>query len=314
MLNTFHLRTFLAVVDNGSYSSAAAELHMSQPAVSQQIRALEEHLGGVRLFRRSGQKMVPTTAGEALIGNARELVALAERAEQRILALKGEVMGQVTVGCTANSGERLLPALLAIFRKHFPAVGLTIEVATSETLLAAASERQISLLLIEEPQRRRGWESQLLAAEPLVLLAPPGHPLLQQERIPPGVLREQTFLLPRAGSPLRRSIEEGLRKRGVPLIDLQIALETDSQTALLHGVRAGLGLAFVPQSFLPGKLDSVGAVDLAGQGLQQEWYVARLRDRDYPHAAAEFFNFLHGSHARTLLTTLGLRVTERVDE
>jgi DNA-binding transcriptional LysR family regulator len=310
MLNTFHLRTFLAVVDTGSYSSAAAELHMSQPAVSQQIRTLEEHLGGVRLFRRSGQRMVPTTAGEALIGNARDLVALAERAEQRILALKGQVMGQVTVGCTLNSGERLLPALLAAFRSQFPAVALTVEVAPSETLLAAASERQIALLLIEEPQRRRGWESQLLAAEPLVLLAPTGHPLLQQERVPPGVLREQTFLLPRAGSPLRRIVEDGLRKRGVPMIELQVALETDSQTALLQGVREGLGLAFLPQTFLPGKLDALGTVDMAGQALQQEWYIARLRDREYPHAAAEFFSFLHSAHARNLLTTLGLRVAE----
>jgi DNA-binding transcriptional LysR family regulator len=284
MLNTFHLRTFLAVVDTGSYSSAAAELHMSQPAVSQQIRTLEEHLGGVRLFRRSGQRMVPTTAGEALIGNARDLVALAERAEQRILALKGQVMGQVTVGCTLNSGERLLPALLAAFRSQFPAVALTVEVAPRE--------------------------SQLLAAEPLVLLAPTGHPLLQQERVPPGVLREQTFLLPRAGSPLRRIVEDGLRKRGVPMIELQVALETDSQTALLQGVREGLGLAFLPQTFLPGKLDALGTVDMAGQALQQEWYIARLRDREYPHAAAEFFSFLHSAHARNLLTTLGLRVAE----
>lgn len=308
MLSTFHLRTFLSVVDAGSFSAAAAELHMSQPAVSQQIRALEEQLGGIRLFRRSGQRMVPTTAGEELIVSARELVDLAERAEQNVKALKGQVMGRVTIGCTPNSGERLVPALLAGFRSQFPSVGLSLEVAPAETLIEAAGERRCSLILLEEPQRRRGWESQFLAGESLSLLAPAGHPLLQQEQVPPGILREQPLLLPRAGSALRRTIEDGLRKRGVAQPDLQVALETDSLFAVIAGVRERLGLAFIPQSCLPPRHDALGVVDLAGQPLQQEWHLVRLRDRDYPHAVDEFFSFLTGSAARALLAAFGLRV------
>ena len=308
MLNTFHLRTFLAVVDSGSYSHAATELHMSQPAVSQQIRALEEHLGDIRLFRRVGQRMVPTMAGEALLHNARDLVALAIRAEQNILALKGQVIGQVVVGCTPNSGERMLPTLLAAFRSGVPAVGLALEVLPGEALITAVSERRIALMLIEEPQRRRGWESQPLGGEALSLIAVAGHPLLQQEQVPPGMLREETFLLPRVGSILRRTVEDGLRKRGVPPLDLQVALETDSPAASLQGVREGLGLAFLPQTCLPERLGGFGIIDLAGQPLQQEWHVARLRERTYPHAANEFFRFLSEQRARDLLAKLGLRV------
>ncbi|MBC8074655.1 MAG: LysR family transcriptional regulator, partial [Chloroflexales bacterium] len=84
MLNTFHLRTFVSVADAGSYSAAAALLHLSQPAVSQHIHALEEQLDGVRLFRRVGKKMVPTHAGEELLRTARELVTLATHAEESI--------------------------------------------------------------------------------------------------------------------------------------------------------------------------------------------------------------------------------------
>ncbi|MCS6889429.1 MAG: LysR family transcriptional regulator, partial [Chloroflexus sp.] len=91
MLNTVHLQTFLAVVETGSFSAAAKRLHMSQPAVSQQIRALEEQVGGVRLFRRSGQQMVLTLAGEQLLSSARELVAMAERAVQAVSALRGQI-------------------------------------------------------------------------------------------------------------------------------------------------------------------------------------------------------------------------------
>ncbi|RRR68085.1 MAG: LysR family transcriptional regulator, partial [Candidatus Viridilinea halotolerans] len=132
MLNTFHLRTFLAVVDAGSYSAAAEVLHMSQPAISQQIRALEEQLGEMRLFRRVGKKMVLTHAGEELLLTARELVQLATRAEENLLALKGQVTGRVVLGCSSSSGERLLPCLLADFQPQYPAIMLELVVAPSD--------------------------------------------------------------------------------------------------------------------------------------------------------------------------------------
>ena len=97
MLNTLHLQTFLAVVEAGNYSAAAERLHMSQPAVSQHIRALEEQLDNVRLFRRVGQQMLLTHAGEELVGSAREMMALAMRAEESIRALRGQISGHVTI-------------------------------------------------------------------------------------------------------------------------------------------------------------------------------------------------------------------------
>ncbi|PMP74137.1 MAG: LysR family transcriptional regulator, partial [Chloroflexus aggregans] len=102
MLNTVHLQTFLAVVETGSFSAAAKRLHMSQPAVSQQIRTLEEQMGGVRLFRRSGQQMVLTLAGEQLLSNARELVAMAERTVQAVSALRGQIGGRGRGGGVAG--------------------------------------------------------------------------------------------------------------------------------------------------------------------------------------------------------------------
>jgi DNA-binding transcriptional LysR family regulator len=306
VLNTFHLRTFLAVVDAGSYSAAAQLLHMSQPAVSQQIRGLEEQLGDVRLFRRVGQRMVPTHAGEELLPSARDLVALAERAEQSIIALRGQVTGRVVVGCTPSSGERLLPRLLAAFHSQFPAVLLDLEVAPSEALLDAIGDRQVALLLIEEQQRRRGLESLALGAEPLALMAPTGHPLLKQEQVPPGVLREQRLVLPRPGSPLRRIIEDGLRRRGVAAPELQVALEADSQTAIVQAVRAGLGLAFVPRSCQPGRGEGLGLIDMAGQPLQQEWFLVRARERSVPRAVQALYDFLAGPQARATLDKAGI--------
>lgn len=306
ILNSFHLLTFLAVVEAGNYSQAAATLHMTQPAVSQQIHALEEQLGGTRLFRRVGQRMELTHAGEELMVSARELVRLSERARQNILALRGQVAGRVSVGCTPSSGERLLPRLLGAFRQKFPAVTLTIGVAPAEALLDALADRSVAIILIEEQQRRRGLETVPFGGEPIVLLAPSGHPLLKQEQVPPGVLREHPLALPLPGAPTRRVVEEALRRRGVLAPDLQPALESDSVTALVQAARAGLGLAFVPRSCAPVRGEGVGAIDLAGPPIMLDWFVVRARERGGPSAAQSLHDFLTGAAARPILARAGL--------
>jgi DNA-binding transcriptional LysR family regulator len=306
MLSTFHLRTFLAVVEAGSYSAAAQQLHMSQPAVSQQIRSLEDQLGDVRLFRRVGQRMVPTHAGEELLPSARELVSLAERAAQSIIALRGQVTGRVVVGCTPSSGERLMPRLLAAFHDQFPAVSVELEVSQADVLIDGLIDRRLALLLIEEQQRRRGLESLPMGTEQLSLVCPSGHALLKQEQVPPGVLREHGLVMPRAGATLRRTIEDGLRRRGVAAADLRVTLEADSLTAIMQGVRAGLGLAFVPKSCLPGRGEGLGVVDLAGQPIQQEWFLVRARERSLPRAVQSLYDFLAGPQCRALLAKAGI--------
>jgi DNA-binding transcriptional LysR family regulator len=309
MLNTIHLRTFLAVVETGNYSAAAERLHMSQPAVSQHVRALESQLDNVRLFRRVGQQMQLTHVGEQLVDSAREMLALAQRAEEDIRALRGQISGRVVLGCTPSSGERFIPGLLASFRSRFPAISVSVAMAPVETLLEWLAAQQVQILLVEEQQRRRGWESQLLGAEPLLLLAPRGHMLLQQEQAPPGMLRDQPLVLPRSGSPLRRIVEEGLRRRGVGAADITVALETDGIGLMVQAVRDGVGLAFVPQSRLPRGRD-IGVVDLAGVHLQQDWYIIRSRERGAPRAVQELFTFIAGKDSRRLLAKDGLKVTK----
>ncbi|MFV9503814.1 MAG: LysR family transcriptional regulator [Oscillochloridaceae bacterium umkhey_bin13] len=306
MLNTFYLRTFVTVVETGSFSAAAAKLHMSQPAVSQQIRGLEEQLGEIKLFRRVGKRMVPTHAGEELLARARDLVQQAERTYEHMRALKGEVGGRVSFGCSANSAERLLPHLLVGYQARFPEVRVELVLAGVEGLIDGLNERRLALALIEEQQRRRGFEHLPLGTEPVVLVAASGNPLLKQEQVPPGVLREQSIALPRSGTPLRRVIEDGLRRRGIALSDLRPVLETDSTTALIQAAQTGLGLSFVPRSCLPARHEGLGIVDLAGPPLQQEWFLVRLRERGIPGAAQSLAEYLLGPQARLILSRAGI--------
>jgi DNA-binding transcriptional LysR family regulator len=185
---------------------------------------------------------------------------------------------------------------------------LSLEVAPFEILLDDLGEREVLLVLAEEQQRRRGWESHLLGSEALALIAPAGHPLLAVEQVPPGVLREQLMILPRPGNPLRRTLEEALRRRSVALLDLRVTLETDSTAATLAAVRDGFGLAFMPRSCLPARNDGVGVIDLAGQPLQQLWYLLRLRERNMPRATQELYDYLLGPEAQAILGHLGLTV------
>jgi DNA-binding transcriptional LysR family regulator len=307
MLNTIHLQTFLAVVEFGNYSSAADRLHMSQPAVSQHIRALESQLGDVRLFRRAGKQMALTHAGEELAEAAREMVALSDRTLENIRALRGQISGRITIGCTPSSGERLLPPLLAGFRMRFPAITVTVVMAPLESLLEWLATQQVHVVLAEEHQRRRGWESHLLGSERLVLVAPRDHALLAQEQVPPGMLRDHPLVLPCVGSPLRRTIEDGLRRRGVSAADIRVALETDASGLMLQAVRNGVGLAFVPHLRLPRRRD-IGVVDLAGVNLQQDWHLVRVRERGAPRAVTELFAFVISKDGRRLLSKEGLNV------
>jgi DNA-binding transcriptional LysR family regulator len=307
MLNTIHLQTFLAVVEFGNYSSAADRLHMSQPAVSQHIRALESQLGDVRLFRRAGKQMALTHAGEELAETAREMVALSDRTQENIRALRGQISGRITIGCTPSSGERLLPPLLAGFRTQFPAIVVTVVMAPLESLLEWLATQQVHIVLAEEQQRRRGWESHLLGSERLVLVAPRDHVLLAQEQVPPGMLRDQPLVLPCVGNPLRRTIEDGLRRRGVGAADIRVAMETDASGLMLQAVRSGVGLAFVPQLRLPRRRD-IGVVDLAGVNLQQDWHLVRVRERGAPRAVSEWFTFATSKDGRRLLSKEGLSI------
>jgi DNA-binding transcriptional LysR family regulator len=313
MLDTFHLRTFVTVVEAGSYSAAAEQLHMSQPAVSQHIHALEEQLDGVRLFRRIGKRMAPTHAGEELLLIARELLALSERAEASIKALKGHIGGHVVLGCSSGSAELLLPQLLAIFHARFPAVSIQVQVAPTRLLLERLAQQQLHLLFIEEFQRRRGWEARSIAKEELVLLGHYEHPALDQLPLSLDSFVEQALILPPLGAPLRRQVDDWLRRRGFNPAQLNVVLETESVSLSIEAVRARIGLAFIPQSCLP-KDEIFEQIPLSNVSFQHEWHIVRTRDEHAPQSLTELYAFMTGGDAQQLLEEAGLQPVAQKEE
>lgn len=302
MLSVDHLQTFLAVAETGSFTAAAARLGFTQPAVSQQICALESQVGATRLFRRVGQRMQLTPAGDTLLSFARDLVTLAERAERQLQGLRGTAVSRIELACAPSLGERLLPALLAAFRADHPDVQFAVEVGATERLVGWLSEGSVQAIVVDEHPRRRTLEVLALGLEPVVAVAARGAALLDGAPTV-SALRDTPLILPQRGTPLRRLLDEQWRRRvGAALV----VLETDSVTLALQAAAAGLGLAFVPEHRVP-KTREVGLVALPDWEIAQPWYLVRLRGIEGRRAVDDLWDFAASAAGRRLIGRLGLQ-------
>ncbi len=306
MLNADHLHTFLAVADTGSFTAAAVQLGFTQPAVSQQIRTLETQLSGTQLFRRVGQRMRLTNAGEELLTYAREIVALADRAERHMLGLQGQVTGHIGFACAPSTGERMLPTLLAAFRGVHQAVQFTVDVGPSNIILNWLTERVVEGVIVDEHPRRRSLDVLPLGYETIVCLAARGHRLIQGEAPSVADLRAVPLIVPQRGTMLRRAIEDLLRRRIGATTDLEIALETDSTTLAAQAAADGLGIAFLPHHRVPRTRD-IGIVPVSGLELEQSWFLVRRRGGEHDSVMDKFWNFASSADGRKLLQRLGLK-------
>lgn len=183
MLNLYQLQMFLAVVDKGSFSTAAEQLHVTQPAVSEGVRALEQRMGA-RLFDRRGHRAAVTPEGTALIAIARQLLALAEEAEQGLLRQRGVISGLLRLTTATAAGGPLLAAHLGAFTLVHPAVRSTLLAREPATVLEGLRSGEYDVGFLAERARGARLVHLLVAADEWVLLAPPGHPWLAEPPAP----------------------------------------------------------------------------------------------------------------------------------
>jgi DNA-binding transcriptional LysR family regulator len=249
MLDTYQLQVFLAVAETGSYTAAAQRLHLTQPAVSRHVHLLQAQLG-VSLFRRVGRRVLPSLAGERLAGIARQVLALTRRVEEEMASLRGEAVGLLRVGGSGAPAWHALARLFPAFRQESPGVGLHLEALPPEGAGPALREGRLDIVLTEEEVRERGLTCNLLAATETVLAVPLDGPWEQRKRFPLRKLAEAPLILPAAGTPARRFLEEHLAGRNLALPTPVQALEVDDVGAALPLVAAGLGVALLPRTLL----------------------------------------------------------------
>ena len=312
MISIYHLEIFVAVVDKGSYSAAADALHMTQPAISQQIRALEQQYNA-KLFSRAGSHMELTNAGHALLEPARELLRQALKVEDDFTANVGTVRGRIIVGSSVAPAEYITPLLFQQFKTRYDNVQLTFSALNEDKLVEALLDRTLHVGLVGTRPRQREIQAHMLMSDELQLIAPLSHPFFaraghtdpsQPLTVTPDELRKQPFITRETGSSSRRIAESALRSVGLNFHDLDVVGEFSSAEMVQLAVEAGLGISFVSSLVARRFAGKVGLLRVEGLQMSREVYLIRDADRNHSPAQHKFWEYVTSPDAAALLTLL----------
>lgn len=296
---TIHqLIVFRTVARHLSYTKAARELYLSQPAVSQHIRTLEQALG-VYLFKRSGRGIALTAAGQELLGQAERLLTLFGETAAVVREIQALKRGSVLLGATISAGTYLVPPLLGLFHARYPGIHVTLIVANYRDIEACLMTYQLDLAVMSTVEQQDFLHVLSFLPYLLVFIAPPTHHLVQCESITACDVQAETFLLHERETASRRCVEEYFAGAGIAL---QSTLEMSSIDAIKEGVIAGLGIAVVEREAIELEIASGELVilDVEGFPVQQPTYVVHLKKRELSQAAEAFRQHLlrHGGEDR----------------
>src|SRR4028119_589645 len=181
-MNINHLAIFHAVAEEGSLTRAAERLHVSQPAVSKQLRELEKSIG-MALFHRLSKGVRPTEGGELVAGYARNMFALEAEAEHALSELRGLERGRLTVGASTTIGTYLLPQVFAHFQQSYPHIELNLEIANTEEIQRRLLDNSIDLALSEGHVHAPDIQAEVIAWDEIVAIVAPDHPLLSEQKV-----------------------------------------------------------------------------------------------------------------------------------
>ena len=242
-MENFRLKVFRVVAAHLNFSRAAEELLLTQPAVTQQIKALENEYG-TPLFDRTGGHIVLTPSGKVLLPYALKLKEISDEASAAVAGAAGRLGGQLAVGASQTIGQYLLPALLAEFLRENPRITVSARSGNTDEIITALSQHAIEIALIEGPAGRKDVHTEPFMEDHMVLVVPASHEWADVD-VDAAALKGAPLLVREFGSGSRRVVERALGKAGVQRKDMNIRMELDSTEGLLSGVEAGLGIAFV---------------------------------------------------------------------
>ena len=291
-MENFRLRVFRAVARHLNFRLAAEELLLTQPAVTQQIKALESELG-VALFERAGGHVSLTAAGEVLLPYADRLAGLAAEAQEAVASSVGGAAGTLAIGASQTIGQYLLPKLIAGFVREFPRVSVTVHGGNTQTVLEALAQHTVQIALIEGPAMRRDVHVEPFMEDHMVCVVPAGHEWADEE-VPVTALRDASLVIRELGSGTRRILEQALEQAGLRLKDLRIGMTADSTEGQLSAVEAGLGIGFVSRWAVRNQL-ALGTLRIArvkGLKLGRKFSIATHTGPEPTGAAGVFRRFV----------------------
>jgi DNA-binding transcriptional LysR family regulator len=293
-LGNFRLVVFRAVAEQLSFRKAAEELYLTQPAVSLQIKALEEDLG-IQLFDRSGVQVNLTEAGAVLLRYAQQANAVFREAEQAIAALSGDHAGELALGASTTIAQYVLPRLLGEFGKEHPRVRPTLISGNTEEIVSAVEQQKIILGFIEGPARSREVKTEPFLLDELVMIVPAAHEWAERATVSVDEIASTPLLMRERGSGTRQVVETALEHRQIRRSSLKIVMELDSTEAIKSAVEVGLGAGFVSRWALAKDArlgDSFKIVEIEGLRMRRDFLLTYRAGPEPQGLAQEFRRFL----------------------
>jgi DNA-binding transcriptional LysR family regulator len=291
-MDTRQLAAFVAVVERKSFSRAAEQLGLTQPAVSLQIRSLEKRFGR-QLLDRSGRSVEPTEAGRRLYRRAQRLLALEEQLVEELVAeTDGELRGTVEIGASTGPGGGVVPLLLCEFQLRNPEVEISLSVFDTQRVVELVADRELELGVVGAARRHRSVVFDPLFRDEVVLVCAPGH-RFAGKKLSLEQLRDEPLIVMQEGAGVRQVIEDELRQAGVRLRDFDVRLELGLQESVKSAVAAGYGVSFISRSAVEAELaaGTLAAAQVEGVEPSREISLVRSSGRPLTHAAEAFVAF-----------------------
>jgi DNA-binding transcriptional LysR family regulator len=290
-MDTRQLQAFCAVVEKRSFSQAAEQLGVTQPAVSLQVRALEERVGET-LLDRSGRRVEPTEAGWRLHRSAQRMLALEEQLLEEVAADDGRLTGTLAIGASTGPGAHLVPLLLCEFQREYPDLHVALSIWDTQTVIDRVADRQLELGVVGALRRHRSLEFDPLVRDQIVLAVPPGHPAAGGT-ISVEDLKKEALIVMQEGAGVRQVVEEELRRAGLRLRGVEPKLELGLQESVKSAVAGGYGVSFISKTAVEGELaaGSLAVAQVEGIEPARQIYLVRARGRSMTRAAEGFVEF-----------------------
>lgn len=281
------LQVYVEVVRQGAVGKAAERLFLTQPAVSLQLRKLQEVVGQPLLENR-GRMLQPTAAGKELLLSAERVLAELDDLSTRLSEVEGLARGQFNLA-VVTTAQYLAPQLLGGFAKRYPGLDIHLNIGNRQQVITRLQENRDHLYIFSQPPRQADLFCFPIVHNPLVVVASPQHPLAKQQALDFSELLQERFLLREAGSGTRLALETYLQEQGWMLTN---SLQVESNEAIRLSVGAGLGIAILSRHTLEASDHSLVELPVRGFPLQQHWYLVWRHQPTLPRVVMAFAQFI----------------------
>jgi DNA-binding transcriptional LysR family regulator len=292
------LEVFVKVAELGSFSRAAEALFLTQPTVSEHVRALEEDLG-VQLLDRLGRGAAPTPAGQLLLGYAHRILALMREARQAVDRFQGRLLGELIVGGSTIPGEYILPALIGQFKAKYPDISISLRVGSSQQISEWVEEGRVEIGVVGARPGSRALVARELMADEMVIVVPPEHPWTRRPSVGLADIRAEPLLLRERGSGTRQALERALAEAGTDLSAFRVAGEMGSTQAVKQAVRAGIGVTLLSRLAVEDECRArlLVCVRVEGLDVRRSFHLVTHRERSRSPLAQAFLAFIESQAA-----------------